>query len=398
MESALILGYGKEGHATEVFLQENCPEVRVGIADAKDGEEYLQRQHDFDITIKTPGIPQHLISRQSTTATQLFFSQVPKDQIIGITGSKGKSTTATLVYLLLKAAGKKVNLVGNIGLPALQQLQESAFDEDDLFVYELSSYQLEDLDVSPHIAVVTSLFPEHIDHHGSLEAYYEAKRNILRYQTSHDIAVHALGFPQLEEWIQASRAECIEEVAVPFTVSAPALRGDHMRSNVALAYTIGKLFGVSDASAEEVINTFQGLPHRLQKIGEYNDIEFYDDSISTTPESAIAGLRALGNVDTIILGGVDRGYRFEELENELRTQGVRNVVLFPESGEHMLQSEEGFMVLHTSSMDEAVRFAYMHTQKGKACLLSPAAPSYNLFTNFEERGNVFADAVRKNAS
>lgn len=397
MESALVLGYGKEGRATETFLKKTCPEVRIGVADAKDGEEYLKKQHDFDITIKTPGLPQDRIVRQSTTATQLFFSIVPKDQIIGITGSKGKSTTATLIHLLLKASDVHVHLIGNIGVPALQHLEETPFNEDDVFVYELSSYQLEDLDTSPHIAVVTSLFPEHIDHHGSLEAYYAAKRNILRYQTSHDIAVHALGFPQLEEWIHASRAQCIEEETVPFVVTAPALRGDHMRSNVALAYTIGKLFGVSDASAEEVINTFQGLPHRLQKIGEYDGIEFYDDSISTTPESAIAGLRALQNVDTIILGGVDRGYRFEALEAELRAQGVRNIVLFPESGEHMLQSEEGFTILHTSSMDEAVRFAYMHTQKGKACLLSPAAPSYNLFANFEARGDAFALAVKNTA-
>ena len=393
MESALILGYGKEGHATEAFLKEVCPDVRIGIADMKDGEGYLERQHEFDITIKTPVIPKENVVRQSITATQLFFSMVPREQIIGVTGSKGKSTTSTLIYLLLKAIGKKVHLIGNIGVPALQHFSETPITEDDIFVYELSSYQLEDLDVSPHIAVITSLFPEHIDHHGSLFAYYEAKRNILRYQTTEDVVVHALGFPLLESWITDARAQAIQEEIVPFSVTSPALRGDHMRSNVALAYTVGKLFGLDEATAEKVINTFEGLPHRLQKIGIFNEIEFYDDSISTTPESTIAGLRALGNVDTIILGGVDRGYRFDELEAELRAQGVRNVVLFPESGEHMLKSEEGFTVLHTDSMEEAVRFAYAHTQKGKVCLLSPSAPSYNLFTNFEERGKVFAEWV-----
>jgi UDP-N-acetylmuramoyl-L-alanine---L-glutamate ligase len=130
-------------------------------------------------------------------------------------------------------------------------------------------------------------------------------------------------------------------------------------------------------------------------VGTFEEIDFYDDSISTTPESTIAGIRAIGNVDTIILGGVDRGYDFKALEAELRTSGVRNIVLFPESGEHMLGSEEGFRVLHTSSMDEAVQFAYAHTEKGKSCLLSPSAPSYNLFTNFEARGAAFSDAVKK---
>jgi UDP-N-acetylmuramoylalanine--D-glutamate ligase len=286
-------------------------------------------------------------------------------------------------------------LIGNIGIPALQHLLDVQHGKEDVFVFELSSYQLEDLDVSPHMAIITSLFPEHIDHHGSLEAYYEAKRRIIRFQEEDDMVVHALGFPLLETWIESALATPIPEEVLPFAVSAKSLRGDHMRSNVALAYTVGKLYGVSDEDAALVINTFEGLPHRLQHVGTYKGVEFYDDSISTTPESAIAGIRALANVDTIILGGVDRGYDFSGLERELRDGGIRNIVLFPESGEHMLESEEGFTILHTASMDEAVQFAYTHTLEGKACLLSPAAPSYNLFTNFEERGNAFSDAVKK---
>jgi UDP-N-acetylmuramoylalanine--D-glutamate ligase len=393
MESGLILGYGREGHASERFLAARYPHLRLGIADQQDDEEYLEKQHEFDIVVRTPVIPKEKVLRQSVTATQLFFASVPRKNIIGITGSKGKSTTSMLTYLLLRKAGMNVHLVGNIGVPALQYLLETPYEAEDLFVYELSSYQLEDLDVSPHIAVVTSLFPEHIDHHGSLEAYYEAKRSIVRFQEPDDLYLHAPLFPLLTKWEESTPAQDVIEMPVPFAITAKPLRGAHMHSNVALAYTIASLFGATGEEAENVINAFEGLPHRLQLIGTFKGIEFYDDSISTTPESAIAGIRALENVDTIILGGVDRGYRFEELEKEIRERGIRNVVLFPESGEHMLTSEEGLVVLHTSDMDEAVRFAFERTAAGKSCLLSPAAPSYNLFTNFEERGMRFAEKV-----
>jgi UDP-N-acetylmuramoylalanine--D-glutamate ligase len=395
MKSALILGYGREGHATERFLAERFPHVLVGTSDKEDGEGYLQKQDKYDIVIKTPVIPKELVSAHYTTATNLFFSEVSREQIIGVTGSKGKSTTSKLIYEMLKQGGAKVRLVGNIGVPALQEILETPVHEDELFVFELSSYQLEDLDVSPHIAVITSLFPEHIDHHGSLEAYYEAKRNIIRFQEADDTFVSAEGFALLDAWADDAFGSVLFPETIPFKISNPSLKGDHNLSNVRLAYTVARMFGVSEVDIQQAVEAFVGLPHRLEPAGTYKGIEFYDDSISTTPQSAIAGILALQNVDTIILGGVDRGYDFAPLEKELRAQGIRNVILFPESGEHMLASEEGFTILHTSSMEEAVQFAYAHTQEGKSCLLSPSAPSYNLFTNFEERGEAFKAAVKK---
>lgn len=395
MRSALILGYGREGHATENFLRAHFPHVAIGTADKEDGEDYLSKQKEYDIAIKTPVIPKELVTAHYTTATNLFFSEVPAQQVIGVTGSKGKSTTSKLIYEMLKKGGNNVRLVGNIGVPALQELLDAPAVRDELFVFELSSYQLDDLDVSPHVAVVTSLFPEHLDHHGSLEAYYSAKRNILRFQQADDAFIYAEGFTLLDAWAEEAQGTVLLPEHVPFEVDNPSLKGEHNLSNVRLAYTVAKMFGVSQEEAKLAVDGFAGLPHRLEPVGVFKGIEFFDDSISTTPESAIAGVRALLNVDTIILGGVDRGYDFTELEKELRTQGIRNVILFPESGEHMLASEEGFTILHTQSMDEAVQFAYAHTEEGKACLLSPSAPSYNLFTNFEERGEAFKQAVKK---
>lgn len=395
MRSALILGYGREGKATESYLQKYFPELQIGIADKQDGEGYLQKQDSYDIVIKTPVIQKELVTRQYTTATNIFFSLVAPDQIIGITGSKGKSTTSKLMYEMLKRGGQNVRLIGNIGIPALQELLEREAEADELFVFELSSYQLEDLDVSPHVAVITALFPEHIDHHGSLEMYYQAKRNIIRFMETNDVCISAEGFAILDAWADEVAGAALYPEALPFAVTNPSLLGEHNLSNVRIAYTAAKLFGVSEEDAKEAVAEFVGLPHRLEPVGTFKEIAFFDDSISTTPESAIAGIKALGNVDTIILGGIDRGYDFTELEKVLRAHAVRNVILFPESGEHMLQSEDGFTVLHTASMDEAVQFAYAHTQAGKACLLSPAAPSYNLFTNFEERGNAFKASIEK---
>lgn len=395
MESALVLGYGKEGHATEQYLKAVFPHVHVGVADERDGDEYLDKQHVYDIVLKTPVIPGERVTRHYTTATNLFFGAIPRKNIIGVTGSKGKSTTSTLIYEMLKKGGKPVRLVGNIGVPALLEILERPPLADELFVFELSSYQLADLDMSPHIAVVTSLFPEHLDYHGSLEAYYDAKRNITRHQSTDDAFIYAHGFPLLETWAKETNSETLAGASLPFSVTNMSLRGEHMHSNVALAYTVARIYGVDEHTAERVVEEFQGLPHRLMHVGTYKGVAFYDDSISTTPESTIAALRGLEHVHTILLGGVDRGLDFKNLDEELRAHSVKTIILFPDTGERMLASEDGYVVLHTKDMDEAVAFAYEHTLEGETVLLSPASPSYNLFTNFEARGQAFIDAVKK---
>ncbi|HMO78448.1 MAG TPA: UDP-N-acetylmuramoyl-L-alanine--D-glutamate ligase [Candidatus Paceibacterota bacterium] len=394
MKSVLILGYAREGKATEAWLKEKYPGLKVGIADQVDGPDYLDKQDEYDLTIKTAGLPGRLLKRQFTTATNMFFCAVPRQNIIGITGSKGKSTTATLIYEMLQIAGLKVRLVGNIGKPALESLLAEPVKPDELFVMELSSYQLEDLDESPKTAVLTALFPEHLDYHGTLKLYYAAKHNLVRFQKVADRFIYAPGFPEFEEWSKTHHG--ISEVAPtwPDLIVNKALRGDHMKANVGLAFAAAKHFGVTKEQAKVVVENFSGLPHRLMHVGTFADIEFYDDSISTTPESAIAAIKALENVDTIILGGVDRGYDFSTLEKTLREYGVRNLILFPDSGNQMIVAETGFNILRTSKMEEAVAFALAYTAKGKSCVLSPAAPSYNLYKNFEERGEAFIQVVK----
>lgn len=376
IKNVCILGYGREGKVTEQYIKRNYPNLRIGILDQTRDKNYLRQQKDFDLAVKTPGIPKTKVTIPYTTATNVFFSK-NKNFTIGITGSKGKSTTASMVYEILKAAGKKVRLLGNIGIPMLGALL-TKIDPDEIFVIELSSYALEDIEYSPNIAVLLNLFPEHMDHHEGIKNYYKAKENIFKFQKPGDTALR----PPFTE-------------KIPLTKKKIPLLGQHNLKNIQAALTVVRILGVSDEPIQSAITNFKPLPHRLQYVGMYGGIHFYDDAISTAPESTIAAICALKQVDTIFLGGEDRGYDFRELEKTTRRYHIRNVVLFPESGSRILKSRHGLTVLETRSMEEAVRFAFLKTQKGKICLLSTASPSYSLWRNFEEKGNLFQRYVKQ---
>ena len=374
MESAYILGYGKEGKITKEYVKKQYPKMKIGVGDGAKDKKYLEKQENFDIAIKTPGIKKELVTIPYTTATNIFFSQViGKNLTIGVTGSKGKSTTASLIYHILKTAGKEVQLLGNIGTPMLGALLNPV-KLDTIFVLELSSYQLEDITFSPNIAVITNLFPEHMDFHGSLQNYYNAKKNIYRFQKSGDHFIDQVKATQKYE---------------------TNLLGQHNQNNIQVAVEVAKILEIPEETITEAIKSFKGLPHRLELVGEFNGIKFYDDAISTTPDSTIMAIEALKNVDTIFLGGQDRGYNFSPLEKVLKKYNIKNVVLFPDSGNNMLKQAEGFNILKTKSMKEAVRFAYKHTTKGKICLLSCASPSYSVWKNFEEKGDQFKKFVKE---
>ncbi len=388
----LILGYGKEGKATEAYLNKYVPDSEVIIADKRDGNDYLDKQYECDLVIKTPGIPKHLLKVSYTTATNIFFANKGTCQVVGITGSKGKSTTSSLIYHILQTAGKNVKLIGNIGNPALTELLDKP-EDDTIFIYELSSYQLDDIEYSPHICVVVSLFPEHMNYHGTEESYYEAKKRIVHKATAQDYYVYNPDYPVLCEWVEQTKA-----ISIPFeTDYVPTdtrLLGAHNLSNIRGAISVARLMGVADTISAQAVRTFQPLPHRLEYIGKHKNILFYDDAISTTPESTIAALEALPFVSTILLGGEDRGYTYDQLVEVLSRKNVGNIVLFPESGAKILASinkvfQKRPNILETHTMEEAVRFAYKYTKKDTICLLSTASPSYTLWKNFEEKGAQF---------
>ncbi len=362
METAQIVrAEGIEGQATKKFLKKYYPKLKIVTENA-------------DITIKTPGIHKSQIPGYYTTPTNIFFSRVKgKNTIIGVTGSKGKSTTTSLVYHILKAAGKKVEIMGNIGIPMIERLIKPV-SKDTLFVLELSSFQLDDIKFSPDIAVITNLFPEHMDFHGSLEAYYAAKKNIFAFQSKDDHLIFCVKAKQKYE---------------------THLLGKHNQNNIEAAARVARILKIPEVNIKKAVKSFKGLEHRLENVGTFKGITFYDDAISTTPDSTIMAIEALKKIGTIFLGGQDRGYDFKELRKTIMRHKIKNIVLFPDSGRKIIKFTKGLHVFETKSMEEAVKFAYENTEKGSVCLLSCASPSFSLWKNFEVKGNEFKKFIKK---
>ncbi len=402
INNALILGYGREGKITEKYLKQKYQNIKTGISDKDMDKNYLEKQNNYDLVIKTPGIPKEKVIRPYVTATNIFFSEIDrlnragkKIITIGVTGSKGKSTTASLIYAILKEAGKKAQLVGNIGNPMLNSLMKPISDTE-IFVLELSSYQLDDIKFSPHLSVVLNLFPEHMNYHGGIKEYYSAKKNIINFQNEQDFFVFNSKDKRLKIWSKESSAKIIPFIEkINIDKKDIPLIGEHNIENIKAAKTIAKILKISDKIIIKAIKKFKPLPHRLEFIGEFKGIKFYDDAISTTPESAIMAIKSLKNIGTIFLGGEDRGYDFSKLEKILRKYKIKNIVLFPDSGKRIIKDRRNFNILETRSMRDAVKFAFKHSEKDSICLLSPASPSYSLWKSFEDRGDEFKSEVKK---
>lgn len=407
-----ILGYGKEGQAMEQALKKHAPTATITIRDQKDGKDYLKGLSAFDVIIKSPGIPPQkefkTVKDKITSSTQIFLDSI-KDSgalVIGVTGSKGKSTTSTLIFEILKAGGEDVLLIGNIGEPAISHLDDAKPSTNrhersrTIFVMEMSSYQLMNLTTSPGIAIVTSFFPEHLDYHGSLDAYKDAKKYIARFQKKEDVIFYPATSDDAKEIAAESPGTRIpfSPDECPIGLDQTNLIGDHNRGNIAVAWKVGIRLGVANDVMLKVIRGFQGLPHRLQSLGKHHGIEWIDDAISTTPESTIAALDALGTrVKTIILGGQDRGNDFSALAARLKNSSVKTVILFPGSGPRIrkaigpVRADDYFHEADT--METAVDIAKKHTPHHAVVLLSTASPSYNMFKNFEEKGDAFRKCI-----
>jgi len=415
----IILGYGIEGKSVYEYLTQHYPQQEIAITDKKNGEDYLNKQKGYDVAIKSPGIHKSNVIIPYTTATNIFFANV-KGMTIGVTGSKGKSTTSSLIYSIVKQgmkdalrlpsyhAGKKVHLVGNIthtldpiGTPMLTELLKSN-EADDIWVCELSSFQLDDIRYSPHISVITSFFPEHMDYHGSVEKYFSAKKNILQYAKPTDYFIYNPKFEALQKLARETKAKAIPyNNSLPFTLYPLPLPGEHNVDNVKAAVTVAELLKIPDQIIDESIKNFKPLPHRLEKVGTFRGITFYDDAIATTPEATIQAIQTVKNIGTIFLGGQDRGYDFAKLAEIIVLYKIPNIVLFPDSGEkiekelrimnyELRKNEKSKInIFKTSSMEDAVRFAYENTKPGAIALLSTASPSYSVWKNFEEKGNLF---------
>ena len=417
-----ILGFGREGQSVARALETYAPNCSLTIADSNEninaenyqlstinyqlGEAYLQNLDQFDIIIKSPGIPPcaelAAVQKSVTNATQIFMDTVSEkgSTIIGVTGSKGKSTTSSLLGAILKKAGKDTYVVGNIGIPVLDFIDHAK--EDTIFVQELSSYQLMNVTSSPSIAVVTSFFPDHLDYHGSLDAYLNAKKQIARFQQKTDHIFYAVDTPGAKEIgeISPGYKHPYSHLDAPITIEDTNLIGEHNLRNIAGAWLVAEHLGVPEPVAAEAIQHFSGLPHRLENLGEHHGSIWIDDAISTTPESTIAALRAISDVQTLICGGQDRGYDFTELGKEIDVSSIQNVILFPDSGVKIRSTiSKNVDFYEVDNMEKAVEVAMQQNRNSvdgnrkPIVLLSTASPSYNMFKNFEEKGDEFKQCI-----
>lgn len=402
-KSILILGFGREGKSTYEFVKKYVKYTSLGIADKNEikvpekvyfGENYLDAVRGYDVVIKSPGIPFFGIEDEEsivTSQTELML-KADRENVVGITGTKGKSTTTTLIYNILNQAGVDVCLIGNIGVPPFSCLED--IDDDTKLVCEMSSHQLENLTVSPHISVILNIFEEHLDHYKSYEDYQLAKVNIFRYQTERDVVVYSKENELVKGYIDKYANG--KKLAFPYDYDVETkLIGEHNKKNIMAARLVAKEFGVSEEKIREVVKDFSGLAHRLEFVGEFDGVKYYNDSISTIPEATINALESLGDVDTVIIGGLDRGIHYDEFARYLMNSKVRNIILAYDTGKRIFEKMGCEGAILVNDLEEAVSMAKEVTEKGKTCLLSPAAASYGFFKNFEERGNKFKELVKK---
>ena len=419
----LIVGRGIEGKAVSAYLRRHLPGAHIDIVDQKDGDNYLDKQKKYDIAVKSPGVKPELIKIPYTTSTNIFLSNA-KGKTIGITGTKGKSTTATLIYKMLKAQGLDVYLGGNIGKSPLDFIDK--LNDGSWTVLEMSSYQLNDLKVSPHIAVVLMITSEHLDYHKTQEDYVNAKRNILRFQTSEDFAIinrDYLASHESEVYTkgkvflvsrerEVDNGSFIKENSVWVSrdgerekiidIDKIKLLGSHNLENVCAAVCAAMLAGVSKTNIAKVLAEFGGLEHRLEFVGEKKGIFFYNDSLATVPEATIEAMGALPDTETLIAGGYDRGLNYSLLAQYLNKGQIKTLILFPPTGKRIWEEickatseasrPEKFDV---KTMEQAVKIAAAETAPHKICLLSPASASFGIFKDYKDRGEQFKREVAK---
>lgn len=410
----LIFGFAREGRSTLKFLRSHGYHQKITIGDDKifanlDKEsqdlfksdkniDYIKgtelnnnKKLQFDVIFLTPGTPLTRLPTRlwpiATSQTQIFLAAFAK-QTIGITGTKGKSTTASLIYEILKNTGKNVVLLGNIGNPALDFFDKIA--KDTVIVFELSSHQLSLVKTSPHIAIFLNIFPEHLDYYKSLATYRQAKENITKFQSKTDFLITN---------DKITTQATVYPIIPPLSPWPTKLLGDFNQFNIAAAWQAVELLGISQTLAQIAVAEFEPLEHRLEFVGTFHKISFYNDSISTVPEATIQALNTFGDqVETLLLGGFDRGIKYTHLIQRIEKSRVKNLILFPTTGQKILaelKNPDNFKIFQTASMEKAVEFAYQNTSFGKIILLSPASTSFNLFKDYQDRGQQFKEWVVK---
>jgi len=416
-----MVGAGREGRSFQAF----CERFQLGhksltVVDQLSGQSYLEPVLQVPVSdriiVKSSGVPPIAIPAVYTTPTVLFFEIARQCQarIVGVTGTKGKSTTTALIHAMLLEEGIEHDFGGNIGIPMLDLIDQ--IKPGRIAILELSSFMLHELRISPNLSVITNILVDHLDMHGSMQNYHEAKRNIVRFQGASDFAVCLDSCSIVKEWINLTPAQ-LRTVSnlVWQSTKAPTLLGSHNQQLAALAREAANILGVSTAAMDRVLGSFRPLPHRLEFVGKRRGIIYINDSIASQPDAAIAGILAVqerfGGVGGLIVGGVDRGNDLGPLAQAIVAASPKAVALIGDTADLLLERIREPLLPRCaekkSSMGDAVAWLEENCSAGDVILLAPGCPSYSLsggrrsnsaWKNYEERGQAFRAAAQQDHS
>lgn len=391
----------------KIILKNLNIELRDNII-FRTGSRFNTGLEKFDILFRSPGWPiacpgvQKALEENVRLSSPMnfFFELCPSKNIIGVTGSKGKGTTASLIYAILKEAKKNCFLGGNIGIAPLSFLKK--IKKDDFIILELSSFQLEDLMHSPKIAVITNLFPEHLspadiqnpNFHKNYSLYIGAKLNIAAYQKNSDYLI-----------VNKKIKKIVDKYEIKSTIkyfskskTKNILTGDFNKENIAAAEEVSEILKIKKEKVEKVLKTFKNLENRLELVKEIKGVKYYNNSFSTTPESTIADLKSFKKNIILLAGGADKGASFKDLSSEIKKR-VKTVILFPGEGSDKIKKELKKInygkIKNVKSMEEAVLLSEKIAKDKDIVLLSTACASFGLFKNYKERGKLFKEEVLK---
>ncbi|HSX31993.1 MAG TPA: UDP-N-acetylmuramoyl-L-alanine--D-glutamate ligase [Candidatus Saccharimonadales bacterium] len=428
-----VIGYGIEGRSALRYWQEQGADVTIcdqntdinvprGV-DTQVGPNYLHSLSRFDVIMRSAGIhPKFIleanpgVEKKITTTVNEFLRVCPTPNTIGVTGTKGKGTTSTLIVKMLEAAGKKVFLGGNFGVSPFDFLPK--ITKDSWVVLELSSFMLYDITHSPHIGVCLMIQPEHLDWHGDERDYYWSKRNMFAYQKDTDVAIYYAESLRSHDIARGSPGDKIayydepgayifkDNIMIDQTVLCKTnelqLMGRHNWQNVCAAITAAwQVMQAPDAFRKALLN-FTGLPHRLEFVRDVQGVQYFNDSFASDPYATAAAIDAIEGNKVVIIGGRDRMLQLDKLAAKLREhrKDIRAVLLIGESAERVASELAAdkfkqYRVSTAKTMPEIVAQAAKLAKKGDIVLLSPGFPSFDMFKNFEERGLIFKQVVHQ---
>jgi UDP-N-acetylmuramoylalanine--D-glutamate ligase len=408
--SVLVLGLARSGEAAALALARRQVDVRavdrneeLDVGRLRDagvevvlGAEDPALLEDVDLLVKSPGVPNEAPLVAGARARRLkIWSEVElgfrllANPIVGVTGTNGKTTTTELLGAVFRADERLVAVAGNMGRP-LTGL-DGDISKDTWIVCELSSFQLEDIECfRPRVGVLLNLTPDHLDRHGTVGRYREAKLRIFENQRPHDTAVLPHGFPAVKG--SGRRIEFDSEDELP---AEPLIRGKHNRENAAAATAAARAIGIPDEAIAEAFRTFPGVPHRLEHVREVRGVSFVNDSKATNPEAAGRALASYSAGLRVILGGSLKGTSFGALARAAHEHGVARAYLIGEAADELADAlaEERVHFDACGDLATAVRAAFADASPGDVVLLSPACASYDQFRDFEERGDRFRELV-----